>query len=123
MAMPEGPPVDIPLVEPEDVPRPPQDVRLREVAVAPRPDGHRLRVSLRLTPFLERPNVDLEVRDPSGEYLASATIVETTEPDLTLTLHVRPGLTDGSMTLVTSVSYKEHGMVDRRETSFTAIQE
>ncbi|HET7009382.1 MAG TPA: hypothetical protein VFI11_01285 [Anaerolineales bacterium] len=112
--------MDIPLVEPEDVPRPPPEVRLREVAVVAHPDGRRLRVNLRLTPFLEKPNVDLEVRDSAGDRLASATIVETTESDLALTLHLRSQAVDRPLTLVTTVSYREHGSVDRRETGFGA---
>ena len=89
--------------------------------MAPHPDGRRLRVNLRLTPFLERPNVDLEVQDASGDRLASATIVETTEPDLALTLHLRAS-SEGPLTLVASVSYREHGRVDRRETRILAAE-
>jgi hypothetical protein len=92
------------------------------VEVAAHPDGRRLRVNLRLTPFLERPNVDLEVQDDTGGRLASATIVETTEPDLALTLHLRASA-GGPLRLVTSVSYREHGPVDRRETSIAEAGE
>jgi hypothetical protein len=122
MSSPEGSAVDIPLVEPEEAPRPPQEVRVRDLVVAPHPDGLRLRVSMRLTPFLERPNVELEIRDSTGDQLASATVVEPTEPDLSLTLHMRSGPAGGPLTLITSVLYAEHGSVDRRETTFAAVR-
>jgi hypothetical protein len=79
-------------------------------------------VVVRLTPFLERPNLDLEVQDELGDRLASATVVEATESELTLTLHL-DSRSPSPLTLVTSVSYREHGAVDRRETSVAAAAE
>ena len=110
--------LDIPLLEPDDVPVPPADVRFRAVEVAPLPDGRRLRVRLVLTPFMERPNVDLLVQDRQGSPLASVAIVETNDPSMQLTVHLPPAPPVGPLTLVSVIHYEIQGPVDRRETTF-----
>ncbi len=110
--------MDIPLLEPEDVPVPPSDVRFRAVEVVPLPDGRRLRVRLLLTPFMERPNIDLFVQDGRGSPLASVAIVETNEPSMQLTVHLPPAVPEGPLTLVSIIRYETQGSVDRRETTF-----
>jgi hypothetical protein len=110
--------VEIPLVDPEDVPVPPSEVRFRGVEVQPYGDGRRLRVRLELTPFLERPSIDLEVRDGDGGQRASAAIVETNEASMQLTLHVTPASPAGALVLISTIHYKDQGAVDRRETTF-----
>lgn len=110
--------MDIPLVEPDDVPVPPPEVRFREVEVSPYPDRRRVRVRLQLTPFLERPDIDLLVQDAQGGLLAAAAIVETNEPSLQLTLHLPATVPAGLLTLVSTIHYAEQGPVDKRETIF-----
>jgi hypothetical protein len=110
--------VDIPFVEPDDIPVPPPEVRFREVKVAPHPDRRRVRVRLELTPFLERPDINLLVQDAQGGPLASAAIVETNEASLQLTLHLPAIMPAGLLTLVSTIHYTDHGLVDRRETNF-----
>jgi len=109
--------VEIPLLEPDEVPVPPADVRFRTVEVVPLADGRRLRVRLSLTPFLERPNIDLTIQDGQGRPLASAAIVETDEASMQLTVHL-PVPAAGPLTLVSVIQYESQGPVDRRETSF-----
>ena len=110
--------MDIPFVEPDDIPVPPPEVRFREVEVSPHPDQRRVRVRLQLTPFLERPDIDLLVQDAQGGPLASAAIVETNEPSLQLTLHLPEAVPAGLLPLIATVHYADHGLVDQRETNF-----
>ena len=110
--------MDIPLVEPDDVPVPPPEVRFREVVVSPYPDRRRVRVRLDLTPFLERPDIDLLVQDEQGGPLASAAIVGTNEPSLQLTLHLPASVPAGPPTLISTIHYADQGPVDKRETTF-----
>ena len=99
------------------VPRlPPEQTRLTGLRAEPYPDGQRLRVILDLTPFQQRPYLELTLTDPAGAQVASADIVEPMSWKLELTLHNRKAnLADGKYTLVARLSYPELGEIDRRE--------
>ncbi len=56
--------MDVPLPEPVDVAFPPDQVRFRSLLAEPHPDGRRVRLELGVTPFLERPNTEIELRNP-----------------------------------------------------------
>ncbi len=81
--------MDLHWVEPEQVPLPPDQVRVVRAEATPYADGRRVKVGVSLTPFLERPDVELRIADPAGETLAEADVVECVEPEFELTLHLR----------------------------------
>jgi hypothetical protein len=110
--------VDLNLVDPEDVPRPRDEVRLRQLAVTPSGDGRRLRVDIELTPFLERPNLDLDVLDASGETLARTTVVEADSPRFSLTMHLRGRPHGGEFTVRGALSYASSPPQDIHEKRF-----
>ncbi len=95
---------------------PPAQVRLLDLRAEPYPDGQRLRVTLELTPFEQRPLIELTLTDPAGDAAASASIVEPMAWKLELTLHNRkPTPAVGKYTLTAGLSYPELGEIDRRE--------
>jgi len=95
---------------------PPDQTRLLDLRAEPYPDGKRLRVALELTPFQQRPYLELILADPGGEEVASADIVEPMSWKLELTLHNRkPKPAAGKYTLVARLSYPDSGEIDRRE--------
>ncbi len=109
---------------------PPESTRLLDLRADPYPDGRRLRVSLELTPFLQRPEIELSLTTPSGQICASATIIEPMGCKLDLTLHIRAlsgatrgsaveglNLEPGSFTLTALLTYPDLGEVDRRTIS------
>jgi hypothetical protein len=100
-----------------EIPRlPPDQTRLLELRAEPYPDGQRLRVVLDLTPFKERPYLELKLTDAGGAEAASASIVEPMAWKLELTLHIRnPTSRGGKYTLLASLSYPDLGEVDRRQ--------
>jgi hypothetical protein len=101
--------------DPKVVRLPPAETRLRDLRAEPEPDGKRLRVALELTPFQQRPFLELTLTDADGQEVASASIVEPVGWKLELTLHVRKaGATAGSYELSAHLSYPELGEVDRR---------
>lgn len=110
--------MDLNLVDPEDVPRPRDEVRLRQLAVTPMPDGRRLRIDIEMTPFLERPTLDLDVLNPIGESLVRTTVVEADSPSFSLTMHLREAPQDGEYTLRGSLSYTSSPTQDIREERF-----
>lgn len=100
--------------DPNIVRYPPAEIHLLDMRANPASDGKRLRVALDLTPFQQRPIIELNLTDSSGDNVASASIIEPVGWKLELTLHIRKtGLTNGKYTLSASLSYPELGEVDR----------
>jgi hypothetical protein len=110
--------VDLNLVDPEDVPLPRDEVRLRQLAVTPLGDGRRLRIDVALTPFLERPNLDLDVVDSAGESLVRTTVVEADSPSFSLTMHLRGKPQTGEYRVRGALSYASSPPQDVREERF-----
>ena len=97
--------------------RPPAETRLLDLHAEPDPDGKRIRVALDLTPFQQKPYIELSLTDSNGNAAASTSIVEPVSWKLELTLHIRKtGTTAGKYTLAASLSYPELGEIDRRTT-------
>ena len=93
----------------------PAETRLLDLRAEPDPDGKRMRVALNLTPFQQRPYIELSLTDPDGNVVASASIIEPMGWKLELTLHIRKtGSTAGNYTLTASLSYPDLGEIDRR---------
>lgn len=108
------------LINDPEVPRlPALKTRLLDLWAEPSPDGQRLKVGLRLTPFEKRPTVELSLLDSSGELTSSASIIEPVGWELELTLHVRKKEPAGVYRLNASLLYPELGEVDRREIEIT----
>jgi hypothetical protein len=110
--------VDLNLVDPEDVPRPRDEVRWRQLTVTSLGDGRRLRIDVELTPFLERPNLDLDVMDPAGELIVRTSVVEADSPSFSVTMHLRGRPQAGEYTLRGALSYASAPPQDVREESF-----
>ena len=81
--------MDINFTDLSEVPLPPNEVRLRDFRVEPYPDGKRVRVYLELTPFQKRPSGELIITDLLGRQVATANIIETIDPKMELTMHLR----------------------------------
>lgn len=77
------------LSDPSEISRSPHEVWSREVRVTPRADGSRLRLTVRLTPFQAKPDLEIAVTDARGEEVASTRIIENPDSDLNLRLHIR----------------------------------
>jgi hypothetical protein len=83
---------DIPLYdESEEIPAPRArpDVRFTRVAVKPYPDGRRVKLSFALTPFEERPSVDMAVTNAEGREVASLSLIEAMDTQFDFTVHLR----------------------------------
>jgi hypothetical protein len=83
---------DIPLYdENEDAPLPrvKEDVRFEAVSVKPYGDGRRVTLRFKLTPFVERPSVDVRVTNALGSEVASMSLIEALDTEFDFTLHLR----------------------------------
>lgn len=110
--------MDIEFVDPAEAPLPPDQMSFRSVAVEPFPDRRRLGVRLTITPFLVRPSIDLEVLDSAGVKVASSSIIEATDVEMSVTLHLRQAADDDRFTLSARLHYPDQGEVDLREHEF-----
>jgi len=92
--------------DPSDVPLPPEEVHIRTLKAKPYPDGRRVRVYLELSPFQKRPSGALSILNPLGEQVASVSIIETIDPRMEMTLHIRGPHTPGTHTIQAEVFYE-----------------
>ena len=96
---------EIEFVEPDEVPQPPEAVKIESLNARVYPDGRRVRVDVKLTPFLERPNLELQVLNTAGQEVASLAIIETMDREFEMTVHLRGPQPGGRHTLRAELFY------------------
>lgn len=67
----------------------PAETRIILLNAEPYPDGYRLRVNIEMTPFQQRPHLEVSLKDADGEEVASSSIVEPLSWKIEFTMHVR----------------------------------
>ncbi len=97
--------MDIFFRDPSEIPLPPEDVRIRQLQADPWPDGRRVRVFMEITPFQKRPNGEISVRDAQGNKVANLSIIETIDPKMEFTLHLRLAKPQGHFYVSAKVFY------------------
>ena len=113
--------MDIEFHDPADTPRSPKQVRIREASMQALMDGTRIRVSLELTKFQEKPVIEVKIINPDDSVNVSSTIVEATNPRMSLTMHVRSTVSLRELRGLFLVSYPELGEVDRKEVQIDPV--
>lgn len=111
-------PDEFEFVEPEEAPRPKEEVAIRRLTARPYPDGRRVRLDVSLTPFLERPCLEFEVVNAAGEPVGAMAVIESMDHELELTLHLRGPEPRGAHTLRLRVFYPEGPPEVTAETTF-----
>jgi hypothetical protein len=117
-------PMEFFLTDPNVERLPPADTHLLDLRAEPYPDGKRLRVALEITPFQQKPYLELNLSDSDGNIVTTTNIVEPVAWKLELTLHIR-GLAPvvakkhatnitGQYTLSAVLSYPDMGEIDHR---------
>ncbi len=98
---------------------PPGEVRFTELRAEPWPDNsRRVRIHLQLTPFLERPDLEVVIFGPDQKKVSSIDIIETIEDQMTFTMHLKEGAGSGKFTVQASLAYRDHGVVDQKGIPF-----
>ncbi|MBN2302875.1 MAG: hypothetical protein JXQ72_00265 [Anaerolineae bacterium] len=72
---------------------PPDQVAITRVAATPYPDRRRIKVEIEVTPFKERPNLEIAILDGDGTPVASASVIAIMQFQIAFNLHLR-GLHD-----------------------------
>ena len=80
---------DIEFFEPDEIPQPPELVKIESLTARVYPDGRRVRLDIKLTPFLERPNLELTIRNAEGQQVAALAIIESMDYKFEMTAHLR----------------------------------
>ncbi len=116
--------------EGEDIPlpRPKAEVRFTESKVTPLADGRRVKLYFALTPFVERPSVDMRVINAVGKEVATMSLIEAMDTEFDFTVHLRGPQPQGEHTLRLTLFYLEgddpaapRQVVDERDLAFTAV--
>jgi hypothetical protein len=95
----------------------PADIRIVNLHAEPNSEGNRLKVGMEISPFQQKPYIDLTLVDSTGQLIATTSIVEPVNSKLELNLHLRKfsPSQNGFYTLIVAISYPDLGEVDRRD--------
>lgn len=99
--------MDIFFQDPDDIPLPPTETRIRTFALQPYPDGRRVRVYLEITPFQKKPSAEVTLFGPTGIPAGNVSIIETIDPRLEMTLHIRGTVLPGTYTARADLFYQD----------------
>jgi len=72
-----------------ELPKAREDVRLKNLGLFVYEDGRRVAVGFELTPFRERPSLEVTATNARGEHAGSMTVIEALNPNFSLTMHLR----------------------------------
>jgi hypothetical protein len=98
----------------------PEQTRVQSLDVQPYADGERVRVNVRMTPFLQRPHLEIKVTDANGDEVATASIVEPMTWKLELTMHLR-GATASPFKLAARLFYPDGPEAEPVSQSFEVL--
>ncbi len=84
--------MNIDFFESADVPQPRDKVRIERFEAQPYPDGWRIRIILDVTPFQERPSLEIRVQTEANDgqrRVAELSVIETMTRHMEFTVHIR----------------------------------
>lgn len=113
--------------DPLEQPRPRENVRIRQIGLFLYPDLRRLAFGIELTPFRERPSIEVNITNGEGKPAGSLHVIETMAPNFSLTMHLRDEAIANPYVLTAVLYYswpedRERIEVERREVSFDVAQ-
>lgn len=108
--------MDIFFNNPNDPPVPPDEVRIRSLKAAPYEDHRRVAVDFEITPFEEKPNIEIVVTNAEGRIAATFSVLEVIENRMSFTLHLREPDPIGEYTLKMLVFYTDLTALEDEET-------
>jgi hypothetical protein len=99
--------MDIFFQDPNEIPLPPEEVRIRDLQIEVHPDGKRVRTYLELDPFQKRPCAELVITNSQGEPIATTSVIESMTRKIEITMHLRAPDPHVSYTLSAMIYYQE----------------
>ncbi len=98
--------MDIFFQDPNAIPLPPDEVRIRELRAEIWPDNRRVRIFLEVTPFQKRPSGEVTITNPLGDEVASVSIIESIVPRMEFNMHLRGEAIPGAYKLNAILYYQ-----------------
>lgn len=74
----------------------PEDMRFEEIQVEPYPDGKRLHVTIKVTPFEKRPAMEIVLLDTQERELSAVNVIEPMRWQIDFVMHIRQRYEDQS---------------------------
>ncbi len=112
--------------DPLQQPRPREEVRFRRIGLFLYPDLRRLAFGVELTPFVERPSIEVTIVNGAGEPAGSLHVIETMTPNFNLTMHLRDAATTNPYQLTAVLYYswpdREKIEIERRTVTFEVTE-
>lgn len=112
--------------DPLEQPRPREEVRIRQIGLYLYPDLRRMMFGVELTPFVERPSIEVIITNGEGTPAGSLHVIETLTPNFSLTMHLRDPETINPYTLTAVLYYswpdREKIEIERREVTFEVTE-
>jgi hypothetical protein len=71
------------------IPQPEDMIRIESLRIRPYPDGHRILIAIRVTPFQKRPNLLLVARNQENKIVGELDIIAMMHTAMEFTLHLR----------------------------------
>jgi hypothetical protein len=93
--------------EPDNNGQPPEKIRFEKTHIEPYQGTNRIKLQIEITPFLEKPNIEIEIFSKDGNLISSMSIVEIIEHKFELTLHLRDENPKGEYLLKTNIYYSD----------------
>ncbi|MDJ0757420.1 MAG: hypothetical protein QNJ45_28055 [Ardenticatenaceae bacterium] len=90
---------------PQETPRMREDVRFEKLRIEVSPEGKRVAVDVAITPFIERPTIELYMANGNGEKAGLLTIIETLDRVIQVVIHLRDREKANPYTLRASLYY------------------
>lgn len=113
--------MDIFFDNPDDPPVPPEEMAIRSLTVQPYEDGRRVAVDFEITPFKQRPNLEIDVHNQNGALTATFSVVEAIEHKMSFTLHLREETPGGEYSLSMIVFYTDLSPLEEDEGTISEI--
>ena len=95
----------------------PEETKITALTAEPYPDGYRLRVNIQMTPFQQRPHLEVVLNDANGDEVASSSIVEPISWKIEFTMHIR-GELNNPYTLEARLFYPDGPTTEPRTYTF-----
>jgi hypothetical protein len=95
------------ITDPEMAPRPREEIEITDLSVTPYPDGRRLHIDIRLTPFApaDRPSLELAAVGPDDAVHGAFSVIEASQHSLSFTMHLRDAQRETPYTIYAKLYY------------------
>ncbi len=75
--------------DPNGGPKPKEEIRFNGLGLYMYPDSRQVAVGFDITPFFEKPSIEVTISNEIGEKVASLTVIEAMQPNFSLIMHLR----------------------------------